>query len=80
MVKRGWDLFTTTGQIMEDRMKYVKCYTCSLCTTPCLCLCMFICKYRSAIFGEYMKDKYTYLLSKQQEYMIEQYVESCEDC
>ena len=56
MVKRGFDLFTTTGQIAEDYTKYLRRYTCSLCTTPTFCLCMAVCKYRSATFGEYIED------------------------
>lgn len=55
MIKKGFDLFTTTGQVMEDHMKYLRCYTCSLCKSPYFCLCMAVCKYRSATFGEYIE-------------------------
>ena len=57
MIKKGFDWFTTTGQIMEDYIKHLRCYTCSLCTSPYLRLCMAVCKYRSATLEEYMKDK-----------------------
>ena len=57
MIKKGLDLFTTTGQIVENNKSYARCSCCTLCTTPCFSLCMFVCKYRSATFEEHIKDK-----------------------
>lgn len=57
MIKRGFELFIPTGQSMEERRKYAKCSCCSVCQAPYLCLCMAVCKYRSATFEEYIKDK-----------------------
>jgi hypothetical protein len=56
MIKKGLDLFTTTGQIAENYKKYAKCSTCTLCMSPYFCLCMSVCKYRSATFGDYIED------------------------
>lgn len=55
MIKKGFRLFTTTGQIAEEYKKYAKCYCCSLCTSPYLCLCMTICKYRNATYEEFIE-------------------------
>lgn len=57
MIKKGLDLFTTTGQIVENNKNYAQCSCCSVCTSPYLCLCMSVCKYRSATFEEHIKDK-----------------------
>lgn len=56
MIKRkGLRLFTTTAQIAEDNKKYSKCSCCSICTSPYLSLCMTVCKYRSATYGEFIE-------------------------
>lgn len=55
MIKKGFDLFIPTGQSMEGHRKYAKCYCCSVCQSPYMCLCMIVCKYRSATFGEYIE-------------------------
>lgn len=57
MVKKGFDFFTTTAEIVEKNKKYRRCHCCSLCTTPGFSLCMLICKYRSATFEEFIKHE-----------------------
>lgn len=57
MIKIGLELFTTTGQIIENNSKYTNCSCCSICTSPYICFCMMFCKYRSATFGEFIEKQ-----------------------
>ena len=55
MIKKGFNLFTTTAEIVENYKKRLNCSCCTLCTSPYFCVCMAVCKYRSATLGEFIK-------------------------
>lgn len=51
MIKKGLNLFTSTGYAVEKAC-YTKTPCCDVCITPSLILCRFICKYRKATMIE----------------------------
>lgn len=53
MIKKGFNLFTSTGYMLEEAAKIGHKPCCDVCLTPSLLLCHFICKYRQATMGEY---------------------------
>jgi hypothetical protein len=55
--KTGFDLFTTTGWVVEDLrlLPHVRC--CLVCTSPFSGLCKPICKWRKATLTEFLNDK-----------------------
>lgn len=58
MIKKGFDLFTTSTSIVVDAViKGKKPYCCEVCTSPFLNICKPFCKYRKATHSEWLTDK-----------------------
>jgi hypothetical protein len=56
MIKRGLNLFTSTGEALENGRKTKSTHCCDICITPSLVLCQFICKYRQATVREWNNE------------------------
>lgn len=56
MIKKGLNLFTSSGGVLEKTWgsKYIRC--CDVCQTPSLFLCQFICKYRRSTMKEMQEE------------------------
>lgn len=52
MIKKGFDLFTTSPSLYEGEEEKANC--CEVCTSPFLNLCKPICKFRKATFKEFI--------------------------
>lgn len=58
MIKKGFDIFTTGGSILEKAhgKAYVRC--CQICTTPHLFIGCLFCKYREATMKDWDYERY----------------------
>jgi hypothetical protein len=54
MIKKGFNLFTTSPSVIEIKSSWVRC--CEVCTTPLLVICKPFCKYRNATVRDFLKD------------------------
>lgn len=54
MIKKGYNLFTTSSLFMEQKPYKERC--CAVCTSPFLCLCKPFCKYRKATYREFLDE------------------------
>lgn len=57
MIKKGFNLFTTGGSILEKARgkAFIRC--CRICTTPHLLLCRLLCKYRKATMKDWDDER-----------------------
>lgn len=55
MLKKGFDLFTTSPSLVVEAVcKGKKPYCCEVCTSPLLNFCKPVCKFRKATYSEFV--------------------------
>lgn len=57
MIKKGFDLFTTSPSALEGKVTmYNDPRCCEVCTSPLLNICKFFCRCRKATLFEWVRD------------------------
>lgn len=58
MIKKGFDLFTTSPTALVGRVSAnIDPMCCKVCTSPFLNLCKPVCKFRKATYWEWLRQK-----------------------